>query len=69
MRKRCRGADLEAEDFGKRSENGNKHRSVALRREGKSLPRIGTSVHEMERRRFLVLASGLSSYKVAGALR
>lgn len=67
-KERSRGAGLEAEDFGKRSEKGNKHGSVALRREWRSLSRSGTKVsgQEMEGRGILLLSSGLSSHKVAG---
>lgn len=47
---RSREAIVEAEDLEKRSEKGNKHHSVALRIERRSLPRFVTkvSVREME---------------------
>lgn len=43
---RSREAIVEAEDLEKRSEKGNKHHSVALRREGRSLPRFVTKVSQ-----------------------
>lgn len=45
---RSRKANVEAEDLEKRSEKGNKHHSVALRREGRSLPRLVTKVSVQE---------------------